>query len=135
MCVIIACRDKFPDLETLEQAEEHNKDGGGVAWVEDNKVKFLKGLNSATINRMIKKEKLTLPCIIHFRICTVGGVCDELTHPFPINKTASTKINGKVDSVLFHNGSYNNWDELLLKTVTNQGLKIPKGKWSDSSPS
>jgi len=133
MCVIICCPSRFPPRQTIIEAEEHNSHGGGVAWIEGDKVKFKKGITAKQVIRMIQKKELTTPCIIHFRIASVGEVCDNLIHPFPISKTASLKLSGIEESVLFHNGTYADWKDTLLDTVVRRpSLKIPEGELSDT---
>jgi len=133
MCVIIACHKNFPDMQTLQQAEEANSHGGGIAWIEGKKIKILKGLESKEINKLIMKGKVKLPCIIHFRIASIGDITNELTHPFPINETVDQSLKGSYDQVLFHNGTWNDWKEYMLKALVNRNnLKMPNGSWSDS---
>ncbi len=130
MCVIICCENEFPALATLESAESMNRDGGGVAWIENGKVRYRKGLNSKQIFDLTKIIKL--PAIIHFRIASIGAVVEELCHPFPINTEADTDSYGEGDSVLFHNGTWSEWQEVCLRTITTKDIPFPSGKWSDS---
>lgn len=130
MCVIICCENEFPSLSTLESAESLNSHGGGIAWIEKGKVHYKKGLKSKQIFEMTKKIKL--PAIIHFRIASIGGVVDELCHPFPIDNEASVDLNGSCDSALFHNGTWSGWQEVCLNTVIKKNIMFPSGKWSDS---
>ena len=46
MCVIMKyTKDSgFPKEETLKSAEMLNKDGGGIAWIDNGKVKWEKGM-------------------------------------------------------------------------------------------
>jgi len=132
MCVIILCDKEsgFPPLATLESAESLNADGGGIAWVEDNKVRYEKGINAKQIFELTKT--IPLPAIIHFRIASIGKVNNELCHPFVINEEASTDLSGTCESVLFHNGTWSEWNELCMRAVVSKGLKFPSGDWSDS---
>jgi hypothetical protein len=132
MCVIILCETEFPKLATLESAEELNSHGGGIAWIENGQVKYKKGIKSKQIFEITKK--INLPAIIHFRIASIGGVNDELCHPFQINTQADTEVSGTCDSVLFHNGTWTDWKEMCMKAVVSSGniLKFPSGQWSDS---
>jgi len=128
MCVIIACEDNKPALSTLESAESLNNDGGGIAWIEKGLVKYQKGLTAKQIHRITKK--ISLPFIIHFRIRSVGKINKRLCHPFPLTtdqqKIEQTK--GLAQAVLFHNGTWSQWDDVATEITHN--LKLDK--WSDS---
>jgi hypothetical protein len=132
MCVIILC-DKdsgFPALATLESAEQMNSHGGGIAWIENGKVRYKKGIKAKEIFEITKK--IQLPAIIHFRIASIGSVKNELCHPFEINEEASTALSGSCDGVLFHNGTWSDWNEICMRAVVSKGIKFPAGDWSDS---
>lgn len=132
MCVIFNCTDEFPKFEHLVSAEQMNPHGAGIAWVDNKVVKFQKGIDAKTINKMIKSGKVKLPCIIHFRIGTCGGLGKGLTHPFQICKDTNLNLSGEGIDCLFHNGIYTNWQDKFMKLMIKKGIKIPKGKWSDS---
>jgi len=135
MCVIFCCEKEsgFPTLETLKSAQDLNPDGAGLAWInKDKEVQFIKGLNAKQIHNLIKKKIVSLPCIIHFRIGTIGDNVKELTHPFPITLNASTKLSGIGQDVLFHNGNWPDWNDRLLSSICKSDLEMPKGHWSDS---
>lgn len=131
------CDKEFPKKETLDSAELINPHGGGIAWTEKQKngkktVKYEKGITAKRMWEIITSGKAKVPAVIHFRISTIGGVKDELTHPFPITKQAETKLKGKANAVLFHNGHLNEWQELCLQTVIRKGVEFPEGDWSDT---
>ena len=132
MCVIFCCEDKFPDYQQLKDGEKSNPHGAGVAWIEKGKVRYIKGINAKRINKMIRQKRISLPCIIHFRIASVGDIKKELTHPFPINRTANTDLVGNADAVLFHNGTISEWKDMVFECFKGRNIKIPGGKWSDS---
>jgi len=132
MCVIFNCEHEFPKFEHLVSAEQMNPHGAGIAWVDNKIVKFKKGIDAKTINKMIKNGKVKLPCIIHFRIGTCGGLGKGLTHPFQICKDTNLALSGEGKDVLFHNGIYSNWQDKFMKLMIKKGITIPKGKWSDS---
>lgn len=129
MCVIIKCLKGKPTLKTLEACELSNTAGGGIAWFEGGKVCWLKGVKAAEI--AAKLEAVKLPCVIHFRLATVGGISNELCHPFPITPKSELYTSGRVDEsagVLFHNGHIREWDILLLAA----GIFWTEGPISDS---
>jgi len=130
MCVISIYQEIAPLLEELEQMEKTNKDGGGIAWREKEKIKWKKGLNAKEIYTITKK--ISFPYIIHFRLATSGGVTKELCHPFPINLQVETNLEGKAEKVIFHNGIWNKWKELCLNAIVSSGKSFLKGKISDT---
>lgn len=133
MCVIICCDKEsgFPALATLESAEQLNQHGGGIAWIGENgKVKYRKGINAKEIFEITKQ--IPLPAIIHFRIASIGVINNNLCHPFPINENADCDLAGEAESVLFHNGTWSNWDQVCLEAVIKKDIKFPDGDWSDS---
>ena len=132
MCVIMCFEDNYPTEAILESAELTNRDGAGIAWIEKDGIHFKKGLDAKNIYKLIKSRKIQLPFIIHFRIATVGGVNNELTHPFPISSNAPLSTSGTTEKVLFHNGHWNDWREWCMKTITRKCIKFPRDIWSDS---
>lgn len=135
MCVIFACEKEsgFPKATDLKSAESMNPHGAGIAWInEDNQVEFKKGLKAKDITHMIKRKQVSLPCIIHFRIGTSGGLSKALAHPFQICQDTNLALSGIGKDVLFHNGIYSDWENKLKLTMSQVGIQIPKGKWSDS---
>ena len=132
MCVILACDEKTgkPTKQMLKDAELMNGDGGSIAWIHKDKVRWEKGIKAKQIYKIVKKIKL--PFIIHFRIATHGGVNKPLCHPFPITEKVELNLSGKTDRVLFHNGIWSEYDEYALKAVINHKLKFLSGKISDS---
>lgn len=118
----------------LINAEQSNRDGGGVAWLNDiGEIEFVKGLEAHEIQKLIDEKKINLPCIIHFRISTCGYVGNELTHPFPISKNAELDLKGICEiGAFFHNGILMSWRDQLVNLVIGNGIKMPKGEFTDS---
>jgi len=126
MCVIILCEREFPSVDTLKSAEAMNGHGGGIAWVDKTgKVMYRKALGADEIQHIIETEA-QLPAIVHFRIASIGHVSDELCHPFPITDDSEVSLSGECDSVLFHNGTWSEWDTHLLSAITSGKLPMPK---------
>lgn len=139
MCVIFAVpaeKGVFPTEDEILSGELMNDDGGGVAWATGGTVFWKKGLTGAQVLGMIKEGELKPPCLIHFRISTEGGVCHELTHPFPCTPDAPLILEGSSTTypLLMHNGTVGRWkDEMKEAVIAGRGtIKVPKGKWSDS---
>ena len=137
MCVIFACEKEFPKWETLKDGEMMNSDGAGIAWLDKKKrVHFKKGLDAKKIWNMIKSNTVELPCIIHFRIGSVGTSSKELTHPFIISIESPLDLDGILpkssNGVLFHNGTIPDWKKLLKENIMLSQTKMLKGEISDS---
>lgn len=124
--------------ETTRMTEAHvkkmfgqNKDGAGIAWRENGRVQWRKGLSEEEMKDLCLT--VPLPFVAHFRIASCGGIKPELTHPFPIMKEVPLALKGSsLHPVMFHNGHYSMWEEKLLNFAINNGVKIPTGAWSDS---
>lgn len=130
MCVILHCETSKPSLHILERCHTANPDGIGIAWKKGKQIHWLKGLTLYALYH--KTLELPLPYVIHFRLATVGkgiGLC----HPFPLTEDVSTELQGKADSVLFHNGHYAEWRDRCFDLLThNSNLRLPKGELSDT---
>lgn len=128
MCVAIAVPRGVaaPDLETLEQCEWGNQDGAGVAWADDDHVHWIKGLDAKDVADVCSYA--AGPKLIHFRLATAGPDVDALCHPFPIEKRASTALEGRTKKpVLIHNGTWSDWDDYAAILAP-----LPSGPWSDT---
>jgi hypothetical protein len=129
MCVILACENERPDLKTLLACERENPHGGGIAWRQNGIVKFRKGIDAKEILNI--SNKVELPFVIHFRIATAGGMSPKMCHPFPVG--GSVKMHGNANSVLFHNGHWNDWEEVFLNAlVAGNGRRLPTDDVSDT---
>jgi hypothetical protein len=130
MCVICVCEKKKPSLSLIKEMAEANKDGIGISYIKDGVVHWKKGITEE--QAYIISESVDAPLIMHFRIGTWGGTSKHLTHPFPVTSNVSLALEGTTkQGVLFHNGSWNDWQDRLWTIVT-KGIKMPKGLWSDS---
>jgi NADH:ubiquinone oxidoreductase subunit len=131
MCVIMLASNKRLTEEMVGRAFTANSEGAGVAWRQDGKVFWEKGLD---IDKMQEKcAELELPYVAHFRISTCGGNTPLLCHPFPIMKDVPLDLKGSTTGyVLFHNGHWTRWKDLTLEGAFKRGNKIPPGVWSDT---
>lgn len=131
--MIFITETKRPTTEMVLNAWDTNKDGGGVAWRHEGKVKWMKGITDP--DQMVSLSKsLPKPFIMHFRVASVGGVRPDLTHPFIISNESELDLEGESDSdfVLFHNGDWREWRGEMLRAAKMFGARIPDGKFSDS---
>lgn len=132
MCVIAVSESEKhrPTLADLKLMEAGNRDGAGVAWVERGMVRWQKGIDAEQAFALTKD--LTGPVVYHFRVATAGGVRPELCHPFPVGASARLDLEGKANSVLFHNGMWGEWRSALRSALLASGDKMPLGAWSDT---
>lgn len=136
MCVIMVVSKERPTEEMVERAWTANDDGFGVAWREregdDVLVHWKKGIDKVEEAKELCAT-LPLPYIAHFRIASIGGVKKTLTHPFLVDKSASTALEGKTKGlVMFHNGHWQDWNKEAWNAMINSNNKPPAGDWSDS---
>lgn len=120
--------------DILDDAAATNSHGAGVAWFDTatTMIKWKKGLDREEVKAVLNGLPPKTPHVIHFRIATVGGVSDDLTHPFSIDERASVDVEGEANAVLFHNGGVSNWKELLFHAYIRSGMKVPEPPWSDT---
>lgn len=132
MCLIIASpTGKAIPPDVLTDAFNSNRDGAGIAWLENRQVKFKKGLDLQAF--LALGASMTLPHIAHCRIASVGPSLPVLTHPFPISPTGSSAgLEGTAKSVLFQNGTWSAWEDHLLTALMAAKAEIPPPPWSDS---
>lgn len=133
MCIIFSSenQDSRPTLDELELAEKTNPHGAGIAWVEDNKVHFIKNLDlTAEDIDKVAKTKLG-PMVIHFRITSSGETTSSLNHPYPVETEDLNRLKGTAGTIFAHNGTVDNyiWQRLLIDT--DMGI-LPSGPWSDT---
>jgi len=135
MCVILVPTKRHPKPKELNDAQEANPHGAGMAWKnKDGKLCYEKAIDAKRVYEIIEGENPKLPYIIHFRIASVGTVCDKLTHPFPVNQSVSLKKQSQGKSpLLFHNGTWRDWKEAIMPFSGHKDF--PEGSlkdWSDS---
>lgn len=135
MCVILISVSKKdrPSLSTLLACQASNPHGGGVAWVERGVTHFAKDVDAKFIDDICKTKSGQI--VAHFRIATVGGVTPSLCHPFPISRNPSVELRGKAKRVLFHNGTWPEWNAVLSKAIDQSNASLPSGIFSDSRAS
>lgn len=114
MCIIAAkpAGVKMPTEQIIRNMWDGNRDGAGIMYVEQGKVRIEKGFMkykafSAALEEISRRLDLTAtPLVMHFRITTHGGTKPENTHPFPItdNVGALKKLIGVCDLGVAHNG-------------------------------
>ena len=131
MCVIFISEATRPNEEQITKAWDTNDHGAGIAWRENGAVQWRKGLDLEGIKNLC--AEVPMPFVAHFRIASSGGQRADLTHPFPIDKNVPLNLTGSTKgNVMFHNGHWARWQDVMLETTGRGFAKIPVGKWSDS---
>lgn len=111
MCVIAISPKgiKQPSVSDLRSMWDTNPHGAGYMTIRNNRVEIHKGfMHWQDFTRSVKTEAFTDadPVIYHFRIATQGGICPEMTHPFPL--TDKLEMMDKLDLAcsvgVAHNG-------------------------------
>lgn len=128
MCVI--CPDKVrPTLDVLRACFDSNPHGAGMSWRENGEVHWKKTNRVSEIYELSQSKPGEI--VIHFRIASVGAVCDALRHPFPVSKRAGLASEGTAKAVLFQNGTWMSF-HTYLEAARAKGFEIPKGEMSDA---
>lgn len=114
MCVIVAKEKgiKMPDKNILKTCFNHNPDGAGIMWNQENAVNIRKGfmdwksfdnfLDELSEQVDLKKSGVCM----HFRIKTHGKTSPQNCHGFPISNRIKDlkKLEIKTDVGVMHNG-------------------------------
>ena len=130
MCVILVCPGNVrPNMKTLKACEAANPHGAGVAFRKNGQVEWVKTNSVKTVHELINSVEGDV--VVHFRIASVGRVCDELRHPFPVTRDASLAPKGKGGAVIFQNGTWSGWEN-ALDELRAGGKVIPAGPFSDT---
>jgi hypothetical protein len=107
MCIILASPSgKMPGKEVLQRCRELNRDGMGLAYVEDGRVKvsrYLTEFEEMYEEILQVRERVhDSPLIVHFRRVSAGTVCMENVHPFLLEDH---------NCAVAHNGTLFDWVE------------------------
>jgi hypothetical protein len=132
MCVILVCEQVAPTKEVLEACHADNPQGMGIAWREKDVIQWDKGLHLKVKDILDRIAKIKFPYVIHFRVASVGGACEELCHPFPYGAVDQRGRGASKYGVLFHNGTFHAWKHEVKQAAIYSNTRVPSGRWSDS---
>lgn len=124
MCVIIFSPNtgNRPSSKTLELCEKANPHGIGIVTQGTRQMfSVSKGVSLDYVKKILKTTDGAIA--IHFRYATVGGVQDELCHPFPCTTKAETWLDYESSDLLMTNGTWMNWEQSYQ--AMKKLLKIP----------
>jgi hypothetical protein len=127
MCVIVICTDVKPNFDTVMQCHRENPDGFGIAWVQDEKVRYKKGIVTPR-DAYDEIQEIELPFVCHFRKASIGGYSRVLHHPFEISEESNLDFEGECDRLLFHNGTFPFWRVMLTAAQITIPEEIVNGK-------
>ncbi|WP_333624291.1 class II glutamine amidotransferase [Sphingobacterium siyangense] len=102
MCIAILNTTGKLDYELFVSCWESNPDGAGIAYVDQNNVRFMKEMESVYdfyLQYCAIRAGNDLPMIIHFRVATSGMVNEENCHPFEVFPGLAMAHNGILDHV------------------------------------
>lgn len=128
MCIIIYGKKKIEE-EFLQDSYRINKDGIGLMWSENDKLKTMVTLDYSTF--LTEYNSLTERGIfpaIHFRAATIGGVCLDNCHPFLVNESIGLMHNGTMKlglpAATNYYGTNFNYDFYSSYTTTSKNSKV-----------
>jgi len=133
MCVIFgAFKGERPTEEMIRLGFVKNNAGGGAAWRENGKVRYMKGMTLSEV-QVINKH-LPFPYVLHLRNPSTGTAIGPFaTQPFVVSEDADFTLKGEApQGVLFHNGFWSDWRNKILEAAINGGWKLPDGPWTDT---
>lgn len=114
-------------MQYLQCMEEDNPHGAGVAWLQGDSIRFMRGLSAQDIYQMQEDKVMTYPYLMHYRWATHGDKIPQLTHPFPIGPRALLgELHGNAPAVLIHNGTWNSYDKAAGRHIRAGNYEIPE---------
>lgn len=108
MCIAILNEpNNVIDYLTLQNCWDNNQDGAGMLYIENNKLKTYKEMNSFkkfydTYLR-IREADMSKKIVLHFRISTHGKIDVTNCHPFLVNKNLGFVHNGIISGLPYSN--------------------------------
>ena len=97
MCIaIFKAEKKRISKASLEMSFMNNPDGAGFAFANGGRVHIRKGYMTFADFWEVYSHKQHLPCAIHFRLSTHGGVSKINCHPFRISEGVAMIHNGVI---------------------------------------
>jgi hypothetical protein len=100
-----------PSDEILKRMFHTNPDGGGISYAQGGKIYIIKGLmTESEFLDECHKIPVDSTALIHTRIQTSGGTCQQLTHPYPLTndyeQLTATKVIISKGFAVGHNGIF-----------------------------
>jgi predicted glutamine amidotransferase len=128
MSQIIVCYQEKPSQAEIAYWASINPHGIGIMWPKGERVHYRKGLDVSGALRWL--GRVPLPCVIHFRLASVGAADDPLlTHPFlvrPDDGPDPLQYHGG-QAALVHNG---HCPHLLQRLPTHYQLLRRSDSWA-----
>jgi glutamine amidotransferase len=100
MCIIISNEaGKIIPKDHLVQSFEHNDDGAGFAWAENDELHIEKGFMTFADFWNAYEPHQGKASVVHFRITTHGDTDVANTHPFLVGKNLAFAHNGIINAI------------------------------------
>lgn len=104
MCIAILNEpNKVIDFLTLQNCWDNNRDGAGMLYIEDDKLKIFKEMTSFKnfydTYLKVREADMSKKIVLHFRIATHGQVDRANCHPFLVNKRLGFVHNGIISGL------------------------------------
>jgi hypothetical protein len=108
MCIAILNEpNKVIDFLTLQNCWDNNRDGAGMLYIEDNKLKTYKEMTSFKkfYDKYLKAREadMSKKIVLHFRISTHGKVDKTNCHPFLVDNKLGFVHNGIITGLPYSN--------------------------------
>lgn len=131
MCIIISKPEKRKlDTKYYVNAFKHNKDGAGVAYVENKELKIKKGIFNSDDFVKFVEEREDQELLIHCRVATHGLINTDNCHPFIV---PPTEMFPHISFAIAHNGQLP-WRSTATKSDTACFIEDLLGPWLQQNP-
>lgn len=114
----------LPDDATLNRCWTKNPDGGGFAYIKNDKIYIYRTLDRNKFIDKLKKHRgdnMNAPFIWHMRAASHGVVSLENTHPFKVNEGLVFAHNGHISkcdtSKISKISDTNNFNNIIMKKL------------------
>ncbi len=131
MCIIISKPEKRKlKTEFYANSFKHNKDGAGVAYVENNELKIKKGIFTEDEFVKFVEAREDQELLIHCRVATHGLINADNCHPFLI---PATEMFPHMSFAVAHNGQLP-WRSTKTQSDTSCFIEDLLAPWLQQNP-
>ncbi len=104
MCIVLVKKkDQTFEPDLIERMYDMgNRDGFGMMWVEEARVKTEKSMGFASSLKSLYKDRMDNDIAVHVRNATFGGKNVENCHPYCV---LDVDLGHKIDLYMMHNGT------------------------------
>lgn len=131
MCIAVLNTAGKLSKKTIQNCWSANKDGAGIAHVENGKVHIFKEMRS--VDKLYKyydalRSRFEGNIMLHFRIATHGKIDEANCHPFKVNDSMAFIHNGIISQTSKANSNYSDtwhFNEDVVKRLPKGFLRNP----------